>query len=155
MDRNNVKVENGGTKVDKEVGWGKYLPVPNVQEMVKYDSESVPERYIKEYQGRPIDSTFSPGILDNIPVINFSLLVSGDGDELRKLDSACKEWGFCQLINHGVELEVEVLNNMKAAVAAFFDLPLDEKKKYAMAENDVQGYGQSICGFRTSKTGLV
>lgn len=32
---------------------------------------------------------------------------------------------------------------MKAAVAAFFDLPLEEKKKHAMAENDVQGYGQA------------
>lgn len=34
------------------------------------------------------------------------------------------------------------MSNVKAAVAAFFDLRLEEKKKYAMAENDVQGYGQ-------------
>lgn len=27
-------------------------------------------------------------------------------------------------------------------MAAFFELPLVEKRKYSMAENDVQGYGQ-------------
>ena len=31
---------------------------------------------------------------------------------------------------------------MKAAVEAFFELPLQEKRKYAMAENDIQGFGQ-------------
>lgn len=36
-----------------------------------------------------------------------------------------------------------VLSKMKAAVAAFFDLPLEEKKKHSMAENDLQGYGQA------------
>lgn len=33
---------------------------------------------------------------------------------------------------------------MKAAVAAFFELPRDEKLKYAMAANDLQGYGQGF-----------
>lgn len=33
---------------------------------------------------------------------------------------------------------------MKAAVAAFFELPLEEKLKYAMAANDLQGYGQTF-----------
>ncbi|XWS07734.1 hypothetical protein CRYUN_Cryun41cG0015700 [Craigia yunnanensis] len=31
---------------------------------------------------------------------------------------------------------------MKAAMAAFFELPPEEKKKYAQAGNDLQGYGQ-------------
>lgn len=44
-----------------------------------------------------------------------------------------------QIINHGA---VGVITKMKAAVADFFDLPLSEKRKYAMATNDVQGYGQ-------------
>lgn len=44
-----------------------------------------------------------------------------------------------QIINHGAD---GVLTKMKAAVVDFFDLPLLEKKKYAMAANDLQGYGQ-------------
>lgn len=45
-----------------------------------------------------------------------------------------------QIINHGAD---GILTEMKAAVANFFDLPLSEKKKYAMATDDVQGYGQA------------
>ncbi|XWS65965.1 hypothetical protein CRYUN_Cryun05aG0159100 [Craigia yunnanensis] len=33
---------------------------------------------------------------------------------------------------------------MMAAVAAFFELPLQEKKKYAKAANEIQGYGQNF-----------
>ena len=40
-------------------------------------------------------------------------------------------------------MEEEVLLKMKAAMAAFFELPLEEKKKYAQAGNDFQGYGQA------------
>lgn len=35
-----------------------------------------------------------------------------------------------------------MLAKMKAAMAGFFDLPLSEKKRYAMAANDIEGYGQ-------------
>lgn len=37
-----------------------------------------------------------------------------------------------------------MIQRMKRAAAAFFDQPLEVKKKYAMAENDVQGYGQAF-----------
>lgn len=32
---------------------------------------------------------------------------------------------------------------MKTAAAAFFELSLNEKNKYAMASNDLQGFGQA------------
>lgn len=35
-----------------------------------------------------------------------------------------------------------MITKMKNGMAEFFDLPLSEKKKYAMASNDIQGYGQ-------------
>ena len=38
---------------------------------------------------------------------------------------------------------MKVLHNVKTAVEAFYDLPLEAKKKFAMAENDIQGYGQA------------
>ncbi|KAJ0044941.1 hypothetical protein Pint_06347 [Pistacia integerrima] len=134
------KAENRYVQEEEGLGWGKSLPVPSVQEIVRNDSQIVPEKYIQERKDRPtLDSEFSPNSSE-IPVINFSLLANGDEDELGKLDFACKEWGFFQIINHGVPQKV--LDNMKAAVAAFYELPLEEKKKYAMAENDLQGYGQ-------------
>ncbi|KAK0592597.1 hypothetical protein LWI29_022056 [Acer saccharum] len=136
---NPEEVDNGSVQEDEGLGWGKSLPVPSVQEMVRKDSQSVPERYIQEHNNRPLDSEFSPDLCE-IPIINFSLLANGDEEEQRKLDIACKEWGFFQITDHGVT--EKVLHDMKAAEAAFFELPLEEKKKYAMGENDLQGYGQ-------------
>ncbi|KAL5733191.1 hypothetical protein ACOSQ2_032883 [Xanthoceras sorbifolium] len=153
------EVDNGSVQEDEGLGWGKSLPVPRVQEMVRNDSESVPERYIQEHNRSPLDSEFSPYHFE-IPIINFSALANGDEDEQRKLDIACKDGGFFQIFifirgsfttskrvrcflhitDHGVT--EKVLHDMKAAVAAFFELPLEEKKKYSMGENDLQGYGQ-------------
>ncbi|KAL9388766.1 hypothetical protein Peur_017371 [Populus x canadensis] len=132
-------VENGSMQGDEVLGWGKSLPVPSVQEMVRKDSQCVPERYIQEHKDRPVETEICP-TSSEIPVINFSLLVNGDEDERRKLDLACKEWGFFQITNHDVS--EEVIKQMKAAVAAFFELPLEEKRNYAMAANDIHGYGQ-------------
>ncbi|XP_019191662.1 PREDICTED: protein SRG1-like [Ipomoea nil] len=120
-------------------GWGKSLAVPSVQEIVRNDGKDVPERYIQNEEDRPKASEISL-LSSQIPIINLSLLDNGDEDELRKLDFASKEWGFFQVIDHGVR--DEVLQNMKAGVASFFELPVEDKKKYAMAENDLQGYGQ-------------
>ncbi|KAL5799951.1 hypothetical protein ACOSQ4_032835 [Xanthoceras sorbifolium] len=90
------EVDNGSVQEDEGLGWGKSLPVPRVQEMVRNDSESVPERYIQEHNRSPLDSEFSPYHFE-IPIINFSALANGDEDEQRKLDIACKDGGFFQV----------------------------------------------------------
>lgn len=46
-----------------------------------------------------------------------------------------------QVINHGIPNEV--LQRIKDAAAGFFDLPLEEKNKYSMPANDIQGYGHA------------
>ncbi|PON61012.1 Oxoglutarate/iron-dependent dioxygenase [Trema orientale] len=126
--------------LDKESGWGKSIPVPSVQEIVRNDSQNVPERFVKDHEDRPTEDSFFHSDFPNIPIIDFSLLIKGDAEQLNKLDFACKELGFFQIVNHRVA--EEVLSNVRAAVARFFDLSLEEKKKYSMVENDIQGYGQ-------------
>ncbi|KAL8102933.1 protein LATERAL BRANCHING OXIDOREDUCTASE 1-like [Apium graveolens] len=121
------------------LGWGSSLAVPSVQELARNDSQCVPERYIQKLEDRPLHFETSQ-VSSEIPVINLTKLANGDEDERRNLDLACKEWGFFQVIDHGVP--DKVLQSMKAVVAAFFELPLVEKKVYAMASNDFQGYGQ-------------
>ncbi|KAL0298086.1 UNVERIFIED_CONTAM: protein SRG1 [Sesamum calycinum] len=76
---------------------------------------------------------------DDVPVIDFSLLGRGDEGERKKLDVACQEWGFFQIINHGAE---EAIPKMKATVIDFYDLPLSEKNKYAMPPDYFEGYSQ-------------
>nr|GMC59285.1 protein SRG1-like [Ipomoea batatas] len=71
-------------------------------------------------------------------IINLSLLENGDEDELRKLDFASKEWGFFQIM---------ALQNMEAAVASFFKLPVEDK------ENDIatkipKYWPPTLVGFR-------
>lgn len=45
------------------------------------------------------------------------------------------------MVNQGVEKEV--MQKMKDVAAEFFELPLEEKNKYAMPSNDIQGYGHA------------
>jgi len=39
-----------------------------------------------------------PQLSSEIPVIDFTLLSNGSMEELLKLEIACKEWGFFQVI---------------------------------------------------------
>ncbi|MED6147360.1 hypothetical protein PIB30_043418 [Stylosanthes scabra] len=61
--------------------------------------------------------------------------------ELHKLDHACKEWGFFQLVNHGVS--TSLVENVKSGAKQFFDLPMDEKNKFwqtiLLQDDDVEG----------------
>ncbi|XP_047320992.1 protein SRG1-like [Impatiens glandulifera] len=128
-------------KMEEGLGYGSSLAVPSVQEIVRNEPMNVPERYVRETKERPLISSQILPLSARIPIINLSRLANGDDHERLKLHIACKEWGFFQLIGHGIPKEV--LCGMKEAVEAFFRLPLTEKKKYAMMVNDLQGYGQS------------
>nr|XP_043623313.1 2-oxoglutarate-dependent dioxygenase 19-like [Erigeron canadensis] len=74
---------------------------------------------------------------NSIPTIDFSLLTSSDpylrSQALQELDTACKDWGFFQVINHGVP---ETLMNMVLEKSReFFNLTDEEKKDFE--ERDV------------------
>lgn len=61
-----------------------------------------------------------------------------------KLVSAAKEWGVMHLVNHGIS--DDLINRVKKAGKDFFDLPVEEKEKYAndQAEGKIQGYGSKL-----------
>ncbi|CAK9185335.1 unnamed protein product [Ilex paraguariensis] len=117
------------------------IPVPNVQEMVKGDPSHIPERYVRNQEDMP-KTTYMKSLSSKIPVIDLSLLSNGHEEELKKLDQALKEWGFFQVVNHGVS--ERVLQGMKNAAAGFFNLPLDEKNKFSMPSNDIQCKGMGM-----------
>ncbi|KAK6124135.1 hypothetical protein DH2020_042108 [Rehmannia glutinosa] len=62
--------------------------------------------------------------------------------ELDKLHKACQEWGFFQVINHGVDYEV--IEIMKLEIKEFFNLPIEEKNKFCQEAGDIEGYGQAF-----------
>ncbi|XP_034681766.1 protein DMR6-LIKE OXYGENASE 2-like [Vitis riparia] len=69
---------------------------------------------------------------DSIPVIDFSLLTSGNPDQRSKaiqdLHRACEEWGFFMVINHGVA--ESLMKGMIEACRGFFDLTEEEKGEF-------------------------
>ncbi|MED6193652.1 hypothetical protein PIB30_021627 [Stylosanthes scabra] len=118
--------------------------VPCVQELAKQPLTTVPQRYIRPDQDPTLLSATISEALPQLPVIDMTKLLSQDlkQSELQKLDHACKEWGFFQLVNHGVS--TSLVENVKTGSKQFFDLPMEEKNKFWQTEGDIQGFGQSF-----------
>ncbi|KAJ1690160.1 hypothetical protein LUZ63_014315 [Rhynchospora breviuscula] len=81
---------------------------------------------------------------DGIPLIDLSPL-SSDSDVtsapetlLAQVEAACRDWGFFQVINHGVS--PELLRKAEAAQREFFALPDEEKRKVRQDEQNALGY---------------
>ncbi|KAK8603830.1 hypothetical protein V6N13_096299 [Hibiscus sabdariffa] len=125
------------TKVQSTVQQFHSLPVENVQALASNNLENVPSRYIRpevEFDVVSVDESLQ------IPVIDMSKL--DHDDEQKKLHLACKDWGFFQLVNHGVA--DEVIEKMKMDTQEFFSLPLEEKMACAQIPNHIEGYGQAF-----------
>ncbi|XP_010433658.1 PREDICTED: protein SRG1-like [Camelina sativa] len=113
--------------------------VPSVQEMVKENIiTAVPPRYVRSGQDKAEISS-ETGLRNQIPIIDMSLLSSLDS-EIEKLDFACKEWGFFQLVNHG--MDSTFLEKFKSEIQDFFNLPMEEKKKLWQKPDEIEGFGQ-------------
>eukprot|EP00262_Sarcandra_glabra_P005974 TRINITY_DN1794_c0_g1_i3.p1 TRINITY_DN1794_c0_g1~~TRINITY_DN1794_c0_g1_i3.p1 ORF type:complete len:368 (-),score=69.88 TRINITY_DN1794_c0_g1_i3:185-1288(-) len=124
----------------KPESFGDSLLVPSVQELAKEGMVAVPARYIRADHDRPIISKIAS--LQEIPTIDMQKLLLGESvnSELEKLHSACQEWGFFQLVNHGVSSSL--VENMKFEIQNLFNLPLEEKKRFWQQPGDVEGFGQ-------------
>ncbi|KAL2341080.1 hypothetical protein Fmac_009020 [Flemingia macrophylla] len=116
--------------------------VLSVQELVKKPLTLVPQRYITDQPSSPViqHETFS----HVIPTISLKKLIHGDATqtEQEKLNSACRNWGFFQLVEHG--MSPVMLETLKDEIEGFFRLPLEEKMKYRIRPGDVEGYGAVI-----------
>ncbi|XP_062011745.1 protein SRG1-like [Rosa rugosa] len=130
--------------------------VPSVQELAKKPITTLPPRYIQQDlddgdardQKNKIDSDDAcSSVQPEIPTINFKKLLSRkesnsshDSDELARLHLACKEWGFFQLVNHGVSSSL--LEKIKTEIQDFFNLSVEEKKRLWQHPEEMEGFGQ-------------
>ncbi|KAL4348068.1 hypothetical protein GQ457_17G020260 [Hibiscus cannabinus] len=111
------------------------LPVENVQTLAAKNLKNIPSRYIRpEFESDMVSAEESL----QIPVIDMSKL--DHDDEQTKLHFACKDWGFFQLINHGIPYEL--IEQMKADAREFFHLPSEERMACAQITGHIEGYGQ-------------
>ncbi|KAF8031941.1 hypothetical protein BT93_D0989 [Corymbia citriodora subsp. variegata] len=126
--------------------FGGSLLVPSVQELAKEAITEVPPRYVRTDQDHLFmhDEQVTP--LLQVPVIDLNKLLSSNGDlmesELEKLHVACRDWGFSQLINHGVSYSL--VEEVKSEIQEFFKLPMEEKRKFWQEEGDLEGFGQAF-----------
>ncbi|XP_020239833.1 codeine O-demethylase [Cajanus cajan] len=122
---------------------GSSLRIPSsVKELANEALIKVPERYVHPDIDPPI--LYNTESLSHLPVVDLNKLLSEEvkGPELEKLDLACKEWGFFQLINHGVD--VELMEDVKRGVQELFNLPMEEKNKLWQKPGDMEGLGQML-----------
>lgn len=118
--------------------------IQDIQELRRVQPTAIPARYIRDSTERPAADEVLASL--RVPVIDLSKLVRGgrrqSQEEMARLCSACEEWGFFQVINHGIEQGL--LDSMETLAKEFFMLPLEEKEKYPMAPGTIQGYGHAF-----------
>ncbi|CAI9264014.1 unnamed protein product [Lactuca saligna] len=132
--------------MDVGISFGRSLIVPSVQELAKQSMTKIPPRYVRQDHEKPLLTSSDDTSILSVPVIDLHILFSIDSQsstysyELSKLHTAAKEWGFFQVINHGIS--ESLLEDFKREVLSFFKLPMEEKQKLWQKEDSQEGFGQ-------------
>ncbi|KAI4356622.1 hypothetical protein L6164_000631 [Bauhinia variegata] len=87
---------------------------------------TIPQRYVFPPSQRPESNL---PVAATLPVIDLSLLhdQSLRDQTFREIQIACKEFGFFQVVNHGIDQSV--MNDALETASKFFDLPNEEKMR--------------------------
>ncbi|PKU65234.1 probable 2-oxoglutarate-dependent dioxygenase At5g05600 [Dendrobium catenatum] len=120
-------------------------PVVAVQSIAESGSTLIPNKYVKPAADRPTVPGSSAGRELSIPIIDLGKLAGGVVDcraVIRAISDACRDWGFFQVVNHGVDMEV--VRAVLGVWREFFKLPMEEKKKLANSPRTYEGYGSRL-----------
>ncbi|KAJ0102311.1 hypothetical protein Patl1_05975 [Pistacia atlantica] len=110
-----------------------------VRHLCEKGIEKVPTKYILPLPERPNLSYKSANDINinansssynlNLPIIDFSQLQGSNRYHvLNSLAKACEEYGFFQLVNHGIPNQV--ISDMFHVAKRFFELPFEERSKH-------------------------
>jgi non-haem dioxygenase in morphine synthesis N-terminal len=126
-------------------------PVIPVQTISETCIEKIPDRYIKPPNERPLDTKQAENgkdreILARIPVIDLAGLSSSHSGTyqatIKAISTACHEWGFFQVVNHGVS--TDIIKKVKDVWRGFFGLSMEKKQVYANSPLNYDGYGSRV-----------
>ncbi|WOH10958.1 hypothetical protein DCAR_0830435 [Daucus carota subsp. sativus] len=119
-------------------------PVVRVQSLSDSGMQMIPDTYVRKPCDRPssLDQNLIPSHGDQIPVIDLQELFSGNPSTLSLLHTACSEWGFFQVVNHGVSHRL--MEQALEVWRQFFHLPVEAKQAYANSPTDYEGYGSRL-----------
>ncbi|XP_059591869.1 jasmonate-induced oxygenase 2 [Vitis vinifera] len=110
------------------------------------DTQHRPKLAVIEAEGIPLVGTCStdePNILktNDVPTPLIDLSSANASNHVSQIADASKNWGFFQVINHGVPSESR--RKIEDAARKFFALPLEEKRKVSRDEVNPLGYFDS------------
>ncbi|XP_020257817.1 probable 2-oxoglutarate-dependent dioxygenase At5g05600 [Asparagus officinalis] len=88
--------------------------------------------FVQEAEHRPEPTISDAGA---IPLVDLS---SPPPTLIADIEAACRDWGFFQVVSHGVPLEL--LEGVQSMAKEFFSLPLEEKKRVQRDEENPVGY---------------
>ncbi|XP_057832890.2 oxoglutarate-dependent flavonoid 7-O-demethylase 1 [Cryptomeria japonica] len=114
-----------------------HRPIDLVQTLHESQVKEVPARYILPSDQRSVPAIEAP---QSIPVID---LAAHHSEIVTQVAKASQDWGFFQVINHGIDLSL--LERIKRVSKEFFDLPLEEKRKQCPVRPGtrmLEGYGR-------------
>lgn len=121
-------------------------PIVRVQSLSDSGAAVIPSRYIKPHSDRPSLNPQDGGQHANIPIIDMGGLAGADetlhAAIMEEISQACREWGFFQVVNHGVS--PELMRQTREVWREFFHLPVELKQQYANLPKTYEGYGSRL-----------
>ncbi|VFQ90974.1 unnamed protein product [Cuscuta campestris] len=117
-------------------------PIVRVQGLSESGISTIPDRYVRRSRREP------PEVAEEeIPVVDLEAVAGQkssffSGVVRERISGACREWGFFQVVNHGVDQEL--MAEMQEAWREFFRLPAEEKQEYANSPATYEGYGSRL-----------
>ncbi|XP_020573196.1 leucoanthocyanidin dioxygenase-like [Phalaenopsis equestris] len=124
-------------------------PTPRVEILANSGLSFIPAEFVRPQSERQHlqDSLNKNPCGVEIPIVDLGGFSSEEGRRRRCVEevmAAAEEWGVMFLVNHGVP--EELIERLQAAGKGFFELPVDEKEKYAndQSRGQIQGYGSKL-----------
>lgn len=74
--------------------------------------------------------------ITGVPVLDMSRL--HEPETMRALDVACRDWGFFQVINHGIS--ESTTDSLQREMRSFFELPSETKSRVSRTSENVWGF---------------
>ncbi|KAL6545171.1 Jasmonate-induced oxygenase 2 [Orobanche hederae] len=117
-------------------------PIIRVQSLSDSCGDTIPDRYVKPLEARPSIGTGSCGA--DIPVVDLGGMYDENLREamMGRLSEASRDWGFFQVVNHGVS--PELMDRAREVWRELFHQPMEVKQAYANSPKTYEGYGSRL-----------
>ncbi|KAJ0971049.1 hypothetical protein J5N97_019008 [Dioscorea zingiberensis] len=134
--------------------------VPRVESLASTGLDSIPTEYVRleserDHLGDAFEEEKKSEEGPQIPIIDLKVFDSGDEAARKRcvedVRAAASDWGVMHIVGHGIPMEL--IDRLREAGKTFFDLPMEEKEKYANDQSSgmIQGYGSKLANNASGK----